>query len=61
MQGKYESLMENLREVQKLIEYRHLSLKYYPVILGLNAGRRNLTLIYPVLPKLLNDQLLCFS
>lgn len=53
--------MENLREVQKLIEYRHLSLEYYPVVLGLDAGRRNLALIYPVLPKLLNDQLLCFS
>ena len=53
--------MKNLRKVQKLIEYRHLSLEYYPVVLGLDAGRRNLALIYPVFPKLLNNQLLCFS
>ncbi len=52
--------MKNLREVQKLIEHRHLSFKYYPIILGLDTGGRNLTLIYPVLLKLLNDQLFCF-
>ena len=51
----HESLRKNLREVQKLIEYRHLSLKYNPVILGLDAGGRNLALIYAVLFKLLND------
>lgn len=50
-----------LREVKELVEGGHLSLENDPVVVGLDACRRNLTGRDPILLQLLYYQLFCIN